>query len=269
MLRPYCWMNFCKLYNLFIMETLFLAWQDPLSRSWFPIGRLTFDGNWYQFVYTYGAKYAEENCKFLPLHSFPELTREYKSFGLFPFFANRLMRPSRPEYKNYLQWLNIAENQDDPMVIFSRNGGRKATDTFEIFPCPKPDENGLYHIHFFAHGLRYLPKGSGEKISELQPNELLYLANEFQNPYDSRALLLCTRDHHIVGYCPRYLVADALELVREKPNLVNVQVERVNPAPTPLHFRLLCNMTAEWPEKFIPFSGKEYQPILSEVWEQR
>ena len=251
-----------------MIQTLFLAWQDPQSRSWFPIGRLTFDGHWYQFVYTDGAKTAQENCQFQPLHSFPELTREYKSFGLFPFFANRLMRPSRPEYKDYIQSLNIPESQDEPMVIFSRNGGRKATDTFEIFPCPKPDRNGLYHIHFFAHGLRHLPKGSGERISELQPNEQLYLANEFQNPYDSRALLLCTREHHIVGYCPRYLVADALDLVRDKPNLVNVQVERVNPAPTPRQLRLLCNMTAQWPQEFMPFSGSEYQPIVSELRSQ-
>lgn len=248
-----------------MIQTLFLAWQDPLRRSWFPIGRLTFDGTWYQFVYTDGAKIAQEKCQFQPLHSFPELTGKYRSVALFPFFTNRLMRPSRPEYSNYLQWLNLSSHQDDPMVIFSRTGGGKATDTFEIFPCPKPDENGLYHIHFFAHGLRHLPKGSGERISELQANELLYLANEFQNPYDSRALLLCTRDHHIVGYCPRYLVADALELVRKKPNLVNVQVERVNPAPTPLQFRLLCNMTAQWPQGFIPFSGQEYQPIGSEL----
>ncbi len=151
------------------------------------------------------------------------------------------------------------------MVIFSRDGGRKATDTFEIFPCPKPDNNGLYHIHFFAHRLRHLPKCSRERIRELEPNERLYLANQFQNPYDSRALLLCTNDHHIVGYCPRYLVADALELVRDKPNLVKVQVERINPAPTPRQLRLLCNMTAQWPQEFIPFSGQEYQPIVSEV----
>ncbi|MEH2319266.1 hypothetical protein [Nostoc sp.] len=31
------------------MKTLFLAWQDPKSWAWFPIGRLTFDGTKYQF----------------------------------------------------------------------------------------------------------------------------------------------------------------------------------------------------------------------------
>lgn len=246
------------------MQTLFLAWQDPSSRAWFPIGRLTFDGKQYQFVYTRGAQDAQDKSGFQPLNSFPKLEREYTSVELFPLFSNRLMRSSRPDYKEYVKWLHIPSHQDDPIAILSRSGGRKATDTFEIFPCPEPDENGRYHIHFFSHGLRHLPKCSVDRISELQPNEQLYLANEFQNPHDSRALLLCTKDHHILGYCPRYLVADALKILREKPEIVDVHVERVNLAPTPLQFRLLCNMTAELPQEFRLFSGREYEPIAPE-----
>lgn len=37
-----------------ILKTLFLAWQDGKSRYWYPIGRLTFDGEMYKFVYTQG-----------------------------------------------------------------------------------------------------------------------------------------------------------------------------------------------------------------------
>ena len=55
---------------------------------------------------------------------------------------------------------------------------------------------------------------------------------------------------------------DALEVVRRNPKLVHVYVERINPAPTPLQLRLLCNMTAEWHEDFMPFSSQEYQPIV-------
>ena len=36
------------------MKTLYLAWQDPKDRRWFPVGRLSFDGEVYQFVYTKG-----------------------------------------------------------------------------------------------------------------------------------------------------------------------------------------------------------------------
>ncbi|QSJ20720.1 DNA-binding protein [Nostoc sp. UHCC 0702] len=247
------------------MKTLFLAWQDPNSRAWLPIGRLTFDGTKYQFVYTQGATKAQTQYKFQLSYSFPELNKVYTSVELFPLFSNRLMRRSRPDYKNYIKWLNVPEGKDDPIAILSRSGGRKETDHFEVFPCPEPDDNGLYHIHFFAHGLRHLPACANERINQLQTGELLYLANEFQNPYDSRALLLCTKDHYIVGYCPRYIVDDVFKLNNKNPELVKVEVERVNPVPTPLQLRLLCNMSAQWHEDFQPFSSWEYQPLVTDI----
>ena len=53
---------------------LFLAWQDPVSRAWFPIGRLSSDGTTYQFVYTQGVKVAQQQCAFQPLPSFQTST---------------------------------------------------------------------------------------------------------------------------------------------------------------------------------------------------
>ncbi|MEH1934652.1 MAG: HIRAN domain-containing protein [Nostoc sp.] len=247
------------------MKTLFLAWQDSKSRAWFPIGRLTFDGTKYQFIYTHGATEAQVKCGFQPLISFPDLKEVYTSVELFPLFSNRLMRRSRPDYKNYIGWLNITQHEDEPITILSRSGGRKVTDNFEVFPCPEPDKNGLYQIHFFAHGLRHLPPGATERINQLQTGELLYLANEFQNPYDPLALLLCTEDHYIVGYCPRYIVDDVFKLKNKNSELLKVKVERVNPVPTPLQLRLLCNMTAEWHEDFRPFSSREYQPLVADI----
>lgn len=247
------------------MKILFLAWQDPKSRSWFTIGKLTFDGTKYQFVYTHGARKAQDDFGFQLLYSFPELNKVYTSVELFPLFFNRVMRRSRPDYKNYIEWLNIPEGQDDPIAILARSGGRNVTDHFEVFPCPEPDDNGLYHIHFFAHGLRHLPACATERINQLQTGEVLYLAHEFQNPHDPRALLLSTQDHYIVGYCPRYIVDDVFKLKDKNPELVKVEVERVNPAPTPLQLRLLCNMTAQWHEDFQPFSSREYQPLVTDI----
>jgi hypothetical protein len=247
------------------MKTLFLAWQDPSSRSWFPIGRLTFEQGKYNFVYTYGATKAQDSCGFQPLLSFPSLNKVYTSVELFPLFSNRLMRRSRPEYQDFVQWLNIPQNEDDPIAILARSGGTKVTDYLEVFPCPEVDENGLYHVHFFAHGLRHLPPSAIERINRTQARDLLWLSHEIQNSHDPNALTLNTQDHHIVGYCPRYLAPDALKLLRQKPQFVHVQVERVNLAPTPLQFRLLVNMTAEWHEDFRPFSGHEYQPMVADI----
>ncbi|MEH2146883.1 hypothetical protein [Nostoc sp.] len=45
----------------------------------------------------------------------------------------------------------------------------------------------------------------------------------------------------------------------------HLKVERVNPVPTTLQLRLLCNMTAEWHEDFRPFSSQEYQPLVADI----
>jgi hypothetical protein len=41
---------------------------------------------------------------------------------------------------------------------------------------------------------------------------------------------------------------------------VRVEVEKVNPE-APIQMRLLCNITAAWPEDFHPCSGKQFEPL--------
>ena len=243
-------------------KTLFLAWQDPISRYWFSIGRLTFDGSLYQFVYTQGIKEAEEQCAFKPLSSFPRLDQVYTSTQLFPVFANRLMSRSRPDYSSFIEWLNILNNENDPMAILARSGGERETDTLAVFPCPEVDEQGYYHLYFFLHGLRHLPSSTIERINQFEAGERLWLAHEFQNSYDSQALILNSQDHYIVGYCPRYLLAEFFELLRQNSNL-EVRVERVNKPLTPLQFRLLCTMTIHCRDDFSPFSSCQYKPLIA------
>ena len=248
-------------------QTLFLAWQDTHSRSWFTIGKLTYDGKKYRFVYTQGVKEAENQCQFQPLYSFPDFNKVYTSIHLFPVFANRLMSPSRPDYTNFIQWLNINPTEDDPLEILARSGGERETDNLAVFPYPEPDTEGQYQLYFFAHGLRHLPKCAIERINNCVPGEKLWLAHEFQNPYDTKALTLNTEDHHIVGYCPRYLRSEIFDLIWKNPSLVRLEVECVNLSPIPLQFRLLCHITALCNDDFRPFSSPEYQPLMADNYE--
>jgi hypothetical protein len=173
------------------------------------------------------------------------------------------MRSSRPDYQDYIQWLNIPQNEDEPMTILARSGGRKATDTFELFPCPESNKNGVYQIQFFVHGLRYMPPDSIDRVKHLQSKERLYLTRDFQNPDDPSALLLRTEERYSIGYCPRYLAAELVEVLQQKPQSVCAYVERVNPAPTPIQLRLLCNMTVEGNNNFAPFNSQDYQSIVN------
>jgi hypothetical protein len=246
------------------LKKLFLAWQDAISRAWFPVGKLTHQDGLYYFAYIQGALEAKEKANFQPMWPFPDFNHRYSSSDLFPLFANRLLKRSRPDFLDFVQWLNIPQDQNDPLALLARSGGKRKTDSFEVFPEPERDESGQYHVHFFTHGLRHFPEANQAFVRTLQPGERLFITHDMQNPVDSRALILRTEDLHSVGYCPRYLNQDFFEQVSRFPEQVIVTVERVNPPPTPLQFRLLCSLTATWPDDFQPFSGAIYQPIVCE-----
>lgn len=243
------------------MKTLFLTWQDPESRAWFPIGQLTQQNGQYHFAYLQGAPEANQTAHFQPLYPFPDFHHPYSSVELFPLFANRLLRSSRPDFPDFVEWLNIPEHKDDPIALLARSGGKRQTDNFEVFPKPERTEDGDYHIHFFTHGLRHFPEEAQQHVNTLTAGDQLQITHDVQNAFDSRALILRTPDLHLAGYCPRYLTQDFFELVSRFPSQVHVTVERVNPPPTPLQFRLLCNLTATWSDDFEPFSGPNYQLI--------
>ena len=54
------------------------------------------------------------------------------------------------------------------------------------------------------------------------------------------------------------------DLLYRSPEKLEVLVEQFNLPPTPLQFRLLCNLTAEWSADFQPFSDPIYQSIARE-----
>jgi hypothetical protein len=248
------------------MKTLFLAWQDSITRAWFPIGKLTYDGQRYCFGYIQGALQAQEKANFRPLMAFPDFHQSYTSIELFWPFANRLLNKSRPEYPEFIEWLNPDPNGSsasiDPITLLGLSGGKRVTDSLEVFPMPEHNASGEYQIHFFANGLRHYPTSAQQRAAECVVGEELMLVHDLQNEYDSDALMLRTVDRYIVGFCPRYLIGDFIQLIGKQPAAVKVVVEKVNLAPTPLQFRLMCKLTAQGQQSFQPFSGDEYKLLI-------
>ncbi len=124
------------------MKSLYLAWRQP-DRRWWPVGHLTRHGSDYVFAYTRGAISAEE-AGFRPLLTFPDRDEVYVSKDLFPLFTNRLPPKSRPDYQNFVEWLDVGPGEADPMVLLARSGGRRETDMFEVFPGPERSPEGRY-----------------------------------------------------------------------------------------------------------------------------
>ncbi len=240
------------------MKVLYLAWQDPQSRDWFPVGKLTSETGVYRFVYTKGATLSKN---FVPFGSMRNLHEVYRSRDLFPLFANRLISKKRPEYQDFLRWLDLREDEADPLVLLARTEGVRATDLLTVFPCPEPGPDGRYVVHFFSHGLRHLPDEARVRANTLRAGDKLYLLPDPQNPHDAYAIALRTDDPAtIVGYCPRYISRDFLEILENAPYSVEVRVKRVN-TDAPIQLRLLCTLIADWPESFKPCSSEYYQEL--------
>jgi HIRAN domain len=239
---------------------LYVAWQDPSenSRRWFPIGRLQFRAGEYEFAYTQGALEATEKAGFIKIQQFDDLRKTYRQADLFPVFSNRVLSHSRPDFKEFAQWLNLPADEQDPLVILARGGAVRKMDTLQIFPEPE-NVDGKYVTHFFVHGIRHLP-GALEAVEHLSPGTPLRVVHDAENAFDNLALKLLN-DDVCIGYCPRYLNKDLHKLLASAPDKLSVQVERVNPQSTPIQFRLLCRLEAAWPNGFTPFSDPEYQPI--------
>jgi hypothetical protein len=246
------------------MRRLYLAWRQP-DRRWWPVGRLVREGSDYVFTYTKGAVSAAK-AGFRPLLSFPDLHQTYFSRELFPLFANRLPPRSRPDYEDFVQWLDLGPTEADPMVLLARSGGRRETDMFEVFPVPEPSPAGRYESTFFVHGLRHRGAEAEEEARRLRPGEPVVLEPEPENPEDPRALRVLTivRGTHL-GFVPRYLCDDVHFLRATGPEHVHARVRRVNPPPTPAQFRVLCSLDSPWPAGFRPLSSPDFEPLHSSV----
>lgn len=243
------------------MKALFVAYQDPESRDWTPVGRLTREAGSYNFVYTKGAA---QFPTFVPFGRMHDLHSRYVSEQIFPLFSNRLLPKSRPEYSEYLNWLGLTPDSHDNLEELARTGGLRATDTLELIPCPEPTSSNQYEVFFFCRGLSHFPPEAQTRASSLALGERLFLMKDIQNQSDIFALMLRT-DAPVttVGYVPRYYSEDFSKLLSLLDgDAIKVTVERVNHS-APIQYRLLCKLTAPWPANFKPCESSEFEKIAS------
>jgi hypothetical protein len=243
------------------VKTLFLAWQAPSNRNWFPVGRLYADVNHelYVFNYTRGAIEARQSG-FRPMPSFPDFEKSYRSSALFPMFKNRVLDLQRRDFDSYLQ--TLALDHYDPIEILAITGGERQTDSFEVFPKIEKQPDGLFHCRFFLHGLRHL-KTSQERAMSLRVGEELGVSIELTNPTKSIAIQLTSRDYEFVGWAPRYLIGDLLNpLDCGSENRIAVTVVQVNTNDAPANRRVLVEFKGGLPADVEPMSSPQFQPIV-------
>jgi hypothetical protein len=237
---------------------LYVSWRGP-SGSIHPIGMLIRCLDDDRFVFGY-LKLAEQLDGFDPLPGLPDLHRRYESTRLFPVFANRIMPRRRPEFDSLVRQAHLATDAD-PFEVFMRTGGRRATDRIEVFSPPVRTADGRSCCLFFVRGIRHI-HGAAETVSELSPGQHLLLKDELDNPFNPRALLLIEGALRHVGWVPDYLVEHIHELRQLNDVDPTVLVEHVNDVEAPPHMRLLCSVSAPWPDGYQPFSEARFQPLV-------
>jgi hypothetical protein len=241
------------------MDTLYLAWKHP-DHGWWPVGCLSRQGSEYLFSYTHGARSAEE-AGFKPLSSFPDFDEVYASAQLFPMFQNRLLRRRRPDYEDFIEWLDLERGEADPLAILARSGGQRETDTFEVFPVPERTADGRFRSTFFVHGFRHRGQPAQEEIRRMSAGDEVALVAEPANPRDPRALRIHTLRGVHIGFVPRYLCEDVHAVLASAGEQVQARVRRVNAPPAPAQFRVLCTLDAHWPQDFRPLAHPDFEVL--------
>jgi hypothetical protein len=193
--------------------------------------------------------------------SFPELTQTYVGHELFPFFKNRIMPPSRPDYAGYVTQLGLSVENADPLSLLARSGGLRATDRLEIYAEPHGDANSCLW-HFLLRGIRHLPQSAEDRIAKLGLGDALYVMRDVQNVVNPKALLLRSDDAINLGYIPDLLVDDLAGLDLSIHNF-KVTVAQHNPPPAPVQHRVLCQLQVRWPDGVRPFMSDRFKPIAS------
>jgi hypothetical protein len=126
-----------------------VTWQHPLTGRTTAVGLLTHVDSFYRFCYL---RSAGAVAGFEPFLGFPDLERRYEATALFPLFAQRVMRRSRPDFDRYLHALRLEADASD-WSILGRSQGQREGDGIRVFPEPEVDKAGVTTSTFFVNGL--------------------------------------------------------------------------------------------------------------------
>jgi hypothetical protein len=231
---------------------LFVAWQNPQTRSIAPVGVLERRTDGYSFAYL---RRSLDVPGFRPFLGFDDLDTRYESPELFPLFRQRLMDEKRPDYRTYLTVLGLDEGAP-PLTILGRSEGHRAGDSIFLVREPEVAEDGKTQSIFFVHGARY-QEGAPARISGLTVGETLLLRDDLSNLANPKAILVSALDEQPLGYVPDVLVG-YVHRAREVDQ-PTITVQQVNGEDVPPNLRLLVRLEARLPAGYRPFMGPEWQ----------
>lgn len=252
-----------------VPRRLVVCWQHPQTRAIEPVGLLSFDGTAYEFRYLARASEVEG---FRLLLGFPDVERAYRSPELFPFFAQRVMDPRRPDFARHLAGLALSDDDFSPWELLARTQGRREGDTIVLYPLPRGGEDG-WTCFYLVHGIRHLAAKSvpidGETfgpysaeeledvLEELHAGDTLRLAPEPSNDWSPSAMLVLDPKGRPLGYLPE-LFSESVGLAHLDGTVRNT-VERVNPPEAGWHLRILVRLESDDDRALDPLQDERFR----------
>jgi hypothetical protein len=230
-----------------------VTWQHPYTRSIRPAGVLTCGTEGFTFAYVARADEVDEVDEvdgFQPFMGFADLHRRYTSPQLFPLFAQRVMRASRPDYPAYLRALALADDAT-AWAILARSQGERENDGIRVFAEPEVDTAGRSSVTFFVSGLRHRLANDPAveaALGSLVPFATLQLRDEPDNAVNPRAVLVVEQTGTALAWVPDVLLDHTHTLDHRT-------VAAVNGSDVPAGFRLLVTLRGQVPMGYVAFDG--------------
>lgn len=216
----------------------------------------------YEFGYLEGVRRAL-TLGFEPFLAFPHLHKRHRGPQLFPFFRDRIMPSTRPDYVDHVEALGLSVQTADVVDLLGRSEGRRLTDRLEtVLAAERDPRTGRYVTRCLLRGVKHTPGGEAA-IAGLWAGTELRAELEPHNERNPRARTL-SHEGKVVGYVADYLLSDldALEAAGAAPRFV---VERINPPPHSSRHRVLLRVDSAWPEGFEAFGGPVFAPYRADA----
>lgn len=154
------------------------------------------------FHFSYLNTYAQAEY-FRELPGLQKVRGGVTSDRLFPFFAERVISPERPDRAAALSYLNL-EDPAEPFEVLARSGGSRLNDQLEVLSFPEEDSTGRHSFTFFVHGIRYLDDTGYNALGQLHSGDSLQVEREPSNP-ESELALKVSHNGTSLGYVPHPL----------------------------------------------------------------
>lgn len=241
-----------------------VVWRNPEGgpSTISPIGLLDFDEGHYTFSYLPRVGSIEG---FRPLLGFPNLDTVYPSKSLFPFFAERVMGPRRPDYARYIEALALPADASD-LDVLGRMGGKRKGDKIQVVEEPEVNPVGETAHAFLVSGIRHRHEQFSDVaagLATIEAGEAMRLLPEPANPVNSDAILITTSAGVALGWVPDLLVKYVKMLQAHGP--VDVRALRVNGPDFPWHMRLVVEVRGNVRPGFRAFAETAVRQLSSQA----